>query len=61
MNFAASLQRDYDAVKAALTYKWSNGQVEGQVNRLKLIKRVMYGRGKLDLLQRRVMGAPSPN
>jgi hypothetical protein len=60
VNFAASLQRDYDAVKAALTYKWSNGQVEGQVNRLKLVKRVMYGRGKLDLLRRRVLGMPSP-
>ncbi len=42
-NFAASLQRDYAAVKAALTYQWSNGQVEGQV---KLIKRLMYGRGR---------------
>lgn len=61
VNFAASLRRDYDAVKAALTYKWSNGQVEGQVNRLKLVKRLMYGRGKLDLLRRRVMGVPSPS
>ena len=60
-NFAASLQRDYAAVKAALTYQWSNGQVEGQVNRLKLIKRMMYGRGKIDLLRKRVLGAPSPS
>jgi hypothetical protein len=59
VNFAASLRRDYDAVKAALTYQWSNGQDEGQVNRLILLKRMMYGRGKLDLLRRRVMGAPS--
>ena len=60
-NFAASLQRDYAAVKAVLTYQWSNGQVEGQVNRIKLIKRLMYGRGKIDLLRKRVLGAPSPS
>jgi transposase len=54
-NFAASLMRDYDAVKAALVYEWSNGQVEGQVNRLKTIKRQMYGRAKFDLLRQRVL------
>ncbi len=40
--FANGLQRDYDAVKAAVSLKWSNGQVEGQVNRLKNIKHVSY-------------------
>jgi transposase len=40
-SFAMSLKRDYSAVKAALAYPWSNGQTEGQVNRLKLIKRQM--------------------
>lgn len=58
-NFAIGLQRDYDVVKAALTYEWSNGQVEGQVNRLKFIKRQMYGRGKFDLLRKRVLGMPA--
>ena len=53
--FATGLRSDYDAVKAALTTAWSNGQVEGQVNRLKLIKRQMYGRAKFDLLRQRVL------
>lgn len=53
--FATGLKSDYDAVKAALTTEWSNGQVEGQVNRLKLIKRQMYGRAKFDLLRLRVL------
>jgi transposase len=54
-NFAAGLKRDYAAVKAALTYEWSNGQAEGQINRLKTIKRQMYGRAKFDLLRQRVL------
>jgi transposase len=53
--FARSLNRDKDAVLAALALPWSNGQVEGQVNRLKLIKRQMYGRAKFDLLRLRVL------
>jgi transposase len=57
-NFALSLQQDYDAVKASLVYDWSNGQVEGQVNRLKTIKRQMYGRANFDLLRLRVLGPP---
>lgn len=56
--FAAGLRKDYAAVKAALTYEWSQGQVEGQVNRLKLIKREMYGRANFDLLRKKVIGAP---
>jgi transposase len=40
-------------VRAALTLPWSNGQAEGQINRLKLLKRTMYGRAGLDLLRRR--------
>jgi len=55
--FAAGLRRDHKAVSAALTLKWSNGQTEGQVTRLKLIKRQMFGRAKLDLLRRRVLKA----
>ncbi|UCC31423.1 MAG: ISL3 family transposase [Phycisphaerales bacterium] len=55
--FATGLKSDYEAVKAALTTRWSNAQLEGQVNRLKLIKRQMYGRAKLDLLRQRVLHA----
>jgi transposase len=54
-DFAQSLGRDREAVLAALALAWSNGQVEGQVNRLKLIKRQMYGRAKFDLLRARVL------
>ena len=43
------------AVRAALRYDWSQGQIEGQVNRLKLLKRQMYGRAKFDLLRQRVL------
>jgi transposase len=50
--FAAGLRRDYAAVNAALTLPWSNGQVEGQVNRLKLLKRQMYGRAGFELSTR---------
>jgi transposase len=54
-HFAAGLRRDYQAVEAALTLPWSNGQTEGQVGRLKMIKRQMYGRAKFDLLKQRVL------
>jgi len=57
-NFAWGLRQDYDAVRAALTCDWSNGQVEGQVNRLKTIKHQMYGRANFDLLRQRVLGPP---
>lgn len=53
--FAKSLQEDYEAVKAGVTLATSNGQVEGQVNRLKMLKRQMYGRAGLDLLSRRFL------
>jgi transposase len=54
-SFANGIKRDKAPVVAALEHEWSNGQVEGQVNRLKTIKRQMYGRGKLDLLRARVL------
>jgi transposase len=54
-SFAKSLLQDYAAVGEALTSEYSNGQVEGQVNRLKLIKRSMYGRARFDLLRARVL------
>lgn len=53
--FAAGIQGDGPAVKAALRWPWNNGQLEGQINRLKLIKRQMYGRAKFDLLRARVL------
>ena len=46
VSFANGITEDLQAVRAALQYEWSNGQTEGQVHRLKLIKRMMYGRGK---------------
>ncbi len=45
-SFGLGIQQDLDAVKAALSHEWSNGQTEGQVNRLKMIKRQMYGRAE---------------
>jgi transposase len=52
---AASLRRDYAAVDAALAHPWSSGPVEGLVTKVKLIKRLMFGRGNVDLLRRRVL------
>ena len=53
--FASGIKRDYDAVKAALSLPWSQGQVEGQITRLKFLKRQMYGRARFDLLRSRVL------
>lgn len=53
--FATGIKRDQVAVLAALTYPWSQGQVEGQVHRLKLLKRQSYGRAGFDLLRHRVL------
>lgn len=57
INYAEGLQQDDAAVRAALTLPWSSGQVEGQITRLKLVKRQMYGRANFDLLRRRVLYA----
>ncbi len=54
-NFAKKLDDDHGAVLAAVTLPWSTGQVEGQINRLKMIKRQMFGRANFDLLNRRFM------
>jgi len=56
-SFAAGLWRDREAVTAALSSEWSNGQTEGQINRLKMIKRQMFGRANFDLLRARVLHA----
>ena len=55
---AKSFQRDYAAIRAGLTLPWSSGPVEGHINRLKMLKRHMYGRARLDLLSRRFVLAP---
>jgi transposase len=52
--FAEGVRRDLVAVQAAMTLPWSQGQTEGQVNRLNRLKRQMSGRAKLDLLRQRV-------
>ena len=52
---ASFMRRDYEAIVAGLTLPWSQGQTEGQVDRLKLVKRQVYGRGKLDLPHRRLV------
>lgn len=55
--FALGLRDDVSAVQAGLTRAESNGQTEGQINKLKLVKRAMYGRGKFDLLRQRLLHA----
>jgi transposase len=54
--FANGIIKDKSAVEAAIASTWSNGQTEGQICKLKLVKRQMDGRGKIDLLQARVIG-----
>ena len=56
-SFANGVEKDLAAVRNAIISPWSNGQTEGQITRLKLIKRQMYGRAKIDLLQARLIGA----
>jgi transposase len=53
--FLQTLNRDLDAVRNAVTEKWSNGQAEGQINRLKTLKRAMYGRASIQLLRARTL------
>ena len=54
---ATGMWLDRQAIEAAVTMEWSNGHVEGQVNRLKVLKRSMYGRAKLDLLRQHLLRA----
>jgi len=51
------MAKDINAVRAAIASSWSNGQTEGQITKLKLVKRQMYGRAKLDLLEARLIAA----
>jgi transposase len=53
--FATGLRKDYETVKTGLTSIWSNSQVEGQVHRLKLLKRQAYGRARFEVLRKRVL------
>jgi transposase len=55
VRFAYGLQKDISAVAASVDTSWSTGQVEGQINRLKAIKRQMYGRAGFELLRSRVL------
>ena len=55
--FVRGIENDRTVIEAAMSYEWSNGQVEGQVHRLKLLKRQMYGRAKIDLLRAKVLMA----
>ncbi|WP_353654276.1 ISL3 family transposase [Agrobacterium sp. Ap1] len=55
MRFASVLRHDIDAVKNAIELPWSNGQAEGQINRLKVLKRAMYGRAGPELMRARMM------
>jgi transposase len=54
-SFANGLRADDEAVKAGVTLMWSTGPVEGQINRLKMLKRQMYGRAGIGLLRQRVL------
>ena len=58
--FAAKLRNDLPAVQAGLTLRHSNGQTEGHVTKLKLVKRQGYGRAKVDLLRKRPLRAACP-
>jgi transposase len=53
--FARTLRQDFEAVKLSMRMPWSNGPIEGRINRLKAIKRQMYGRAGFDLLKARVL------
>lgn len=58
-NFVEKLRKGQQAVQAGLTLIWSNGVVEGHVNRLKYLKRTLYGRAQFDLLRQRVLYRPA--
>lgn len=56
-SFGNGLAKDKAAIAAALAQPWPNGQPEGQITRLKLVKRQMFGRAKIDLVEARLIGA----
>jgi transposase len=58
IRFVRTLNQDLGAVEAAVTEPWSNAPVEGQINRLKTLKRQMYGRAGIELLRARLLPEP---
>jgi transposase len=58
--FVRTLRQDIDAVRNALTERWSNGQTEGQINRLKVLKRATYGRASTEFPGARMLPIPPP-
>src|SRR6266516_1152253 len=54
-SFVAGIERDYDAVQAGLTLPWSQGPVEGAVNKIQTHKRLMYGRSSFKLLRQKML------
>ena len=59
-SFANGVEKDITAVRNAIISPWPNGQTEGQITKLKLIKRLTYGRAKIDLLEARLIGTNAP-
>jgi hypothetical protein len=59
VRFVRTLKQDLSAVEAAVSEPWSNGPVEGQLNRLKMLKRQMYGRAGIELLRARLLPEPA--
>jgi transposase len=59
VSFVQGIRRDYAAVEAALRFEWSQGPTEGKVNKLKFVKRSMYGRARFDLLRQRMRYRPA--
>jgi transposase len=57
--FVLKLRQDLAAVRNAISYRWTNGQTEGQINWLKTLKRAMYGRAGADLLRARMFPLPT--
>ena len=55
VSFVNGIERDYDAVRAGLTYSWSQGPVEGTVNKIKTYKRLMYGHASFPLLRKKML------
>jgi transposase len=58
VRFVRTLKQDLSAVEAAVSEPWSNGQVEGKLNRLKMLKRQMHGRAGIELLRARLLPEP---
>ena len=60
VRFVRTLKQDLSAVESAVSKPWSNGPVEGHINRLKMLKRQMYGRAGIELLRARLLPEPAP-